>query len=237
MFKFESCPFTKVKKMFPNFSKIIDEIWEKVEKSIETSENPEFEEILEKIANFYLKELNKYPDDFLKKILDVKTENDMFFGFTYYFENIFVDLIFKNLNFTEEQIKILEDSDVNLKYFPWFISEVFFDIFLLKILQKKFPELSDKKINYIIQKNMFAWDTTRWTISMVIIDWFKKEEKFDEILRKIYDINEKNTSATANCPFFYTKNQKKWFLEIMKFFDEKIIPKISEKSYLLNFRD
>lgn len=237
MIKVNSCPFSRLEETFPIFSEIKKYFWKKVEKSIETSENPDFYEILEKIANFYLEELNKYPDDFLEIILDIKNENDMFLWFTYYFENIFVNLIFENLNLTEKQIKILEDSDVNLKYFPWVISEVFFDVFLLKILQKKFFELTDKKINYIIQKNMFSWDITKWTISMVIIEWLKKEEKFDEILKEIHEINEKNTSSTANCPFFYTKNQKKWILEMMKFFDEKIIPKVSEKSYLLNFKD
>lgn len=215
----------------------------KVIKTLEDSPDETFDIFLEKIANFYLESLkNDFSEQYLEMVLNIKDKDEIFTWFWSYFKIIFSDFIFENLKFTEKQKEILEQS-LWKKYknldenFIWgLISQAFLDIFLLKILQKKYKELDDKKINQIIQKNMFSWSTIRGDISSVIIFWIKNEKTLDEILKKLWYLNEEINLFVANCPFFHTKNQKTWIKEMIKFFDEKIIPKIPENSYFFNFK-
>lgn len=240
--KVGTCPFTSVKENILWKTKIFKNFKEKITKTIENSENETFESILEKLAEFYLWELNNnLSEDYLEMMLNIENENELFTWFWNYCQMIFCDFAFENFEFSENQKQILEKKfwdriKLNNQMFSWLIWQAFLDIFLLKILQKKFENFSNKEINRILQKNMFLGSMYRWTISEKVIAWIRDEKSLEEILYDLEKINEEIPGLIANCPFFHTKNQKNWVYSMMKFFDEKIIPKIPENSYFYNFK-
>lgn len=208
---------------------------------LELKEKINFDEILENFASNYLEELKKIDEPYLECALNIRKDDDMFTDFPNYFKMMFFDIIFNNFNFSENQKKELKQKikpqDVfSLEdYFSGLLHQAFLDIFLLKILQKKYDNLTDKKIKHILEKNMFLSWALRWNIFTTVFNWIKKQENLEKILENLENLNyEKIPFQKASCPFFYTKNQKKWIFEMMKFFDEKIIPKIPEDFHLFH---